>query len=162
MRATASATTDIQRSPSRAPSAKLTSAGAGGSSTTASTGAAMLSRPIVVSQVVSPRRPITTSGTTSTESPGSSANAKEPKLTRPVPGSLTSSRTTVRSVVSAHHFTASQPGDGPIAGQQLDQRGDLVEVEADGAGDEGADGRRLLVGGRAARHGGQPTPETHV
>ena len=62
---------------------------------------------MVVSQVTPPRRPTTTRGTTSTESPGSSAKAKVPKQTRPVPGSPTSSRTTARLVVSVHHLSAS-------------------------------------------------------
>ncbi len=107
MRATASATTPIQRSPSRAPSAKATSAGAAGRSTIRTAGVAMVPRPMVVSQVTPARRPTTISGTTSTDSPGSSAKAKVPKQTRPVPGSPTSSRTTARLVVSVHHLFAS-------------------------------------------------------
>ena len=57
-----------------------------------------------------PRPP---TGTCSTEWPGSSAKAKVPKQTSPVPGSSTSSRTTARAVVSSHHFAASLKRVGP-------------------------------------------------
>ena len=51
---------------------------------------------MVVSQVTPARRPTTISGTTSTDSPGSSAKANVPKHTSPVPGSPTSLRTSAR------------------------------------------------------------------
>ena len=95
IRRTASATTDSQAVPERAPSAKVTSRGAAASSWGVRVGGVVMPAAlIVVTQVRSPRRPTTTSGTTSTLSPGSSAKANEPKQTRPVPGSATSSRTT--------------------------------------------------------------------
>ena len=71
-------------------------------------------RETVVSQVRSPRRPTITSGTTRIELPGSSANAKVPKQTSPVPGSSTSSRTTAWEVVSDHHLAASANRVAPV------------------------------------------------
>ena len=84
MRATASATTAIHCSPLSAPSANDTLAGAVDLVEHAATVGA--SGPTVVSQARPPRRPTTTWGTTSTESPGSSAKAKEPKPTESAAG----------------------------------------------------------------------------
>src|SRR3954464_10161229 len=101
---TASATTAIQCSPSIAPSLNTTSSGASATPLPWS----YAESPTSVSQVRPARRPTTTCGTVSTESPGSSANAKEPKQTSPEPGSLTSSRMSARGTVSVHHLSASE------------------------------------------------------
>ena len=96
-----------------------TSRGAGGTAaaTRGTSWTPIASVETVVTHATSPRRPTTTSGTTSMESPGSSANARVPKQTRPLPGSSTSSRTTARAVVSDHHLSASanRVGAAPCA-----------------------------------------------
>src|SRR5680860_437405 len=89
IRPTASATTPSQAVPLSAPSTNATPLGGLGGWVGPTSGAVVIAaRPIVVIQVVSPRLPTMTSGTTSTLSPGSSAKANEPKPTRPVPGCL--------------------------------------------------------------------------
>ena len=117
--ATASATTDIQASLLRDPSAKRMPTGASGGSASPRIGVAIPPDPFargdtVVTQATSPRRPTITCGTLSTEFPGSSAKAKVPNATGPVPGSPTSSRTTARETVSVHHLSASANRVGPL------------------------------------------------
>ena len=58
----------------------------------------------------SPRRPTTTRGTTSADSPGSSANPKLPKHTSPLPGTSTPSRTTAASRSCATRPTRPRSG----------------------------------------------------
>ena len=61
----------------------------------------------------SPLVPTTTRGTISTLSPGSSAKPKLPTQIRPVPGRVTSSRTTAASDTERHQSTASVNRSGP-------------------------------------------------
>ncbi len=126
MRATASATTDSQAAPETAPSAKVTLRGARGGAWTSSTGAERTGADEPPSGTVSttviqlrpPRVPTTTSGTTSTLSPGSSAKAKLPSATRPVPGSPTPSCTCAAAVTSRHQSLASVKRSGPDVRQR--------------------------------------------
>ena len=154
IRATASATTDIHCSPFRAPSAKLTLAGAAGASTARR----------AVERVEAAARDRGQPGACrrggrrrprARPAPSRRArrrSAKEPKQTRPVPGSLTSSRTTARAVVSAHHLSASAKRVAPGG---ADLGGDAPADQALAPAQPGDRARRRAAGraGRPRRRG---------
>ena len=71
-------------------------------------------RPIVVTQVASPRRPTTTWAPPARESPGSSAKREGAERHQPRARHLTSSRTTACAARSAHHAEASSKRSAPV------------------------------------------------
>ena len=171
IRSTAAATAPDQCAPESAPSAKATSAGAGGGALGAgSTGAGRWApTPIVVSHHRPPRRPTTTSGTTSVAPLAeSAANEIDPKATGPVPGSRTSSRTTACATTSRHHRSAcgeavarrraSNVSARAPADQARSRRAPTTQVAGVGRGQERQQGARVVERPRCGHQRARAVP----
>lgn len=116
IRVTASATAPAHSVGDSEPSAKATSPGASTSSWTigSTLGGSASVVVVVVTHHWSPRRPMTTEGTTSVAPEGESAAYEiAPKATGPVPGRSTSSRTTADPETCCHHDSSAANRDSP-------------------------------------------------